>query len=313
MNNWLDISIEIKKKDLDKACDISHMVIPHGFQVEDYSDLEQVVLEMTNMNLIDDELKIMDKTICFIHIYILESQNPLEEISFLKKRFSDEGIQNNIKISNICEQDWENEWKKFYHPIEIGKNIVICPSWETYENKYNKIIVTLDPGMAFGTGGHETTRLCIEAFERYIQKGKTKFLDIGTGSGILAITAKKLGATDVCGVDIDQNSIRVAKENSLMNNIKDINFIKGNLVDDVNTIFDVICANIVADVIIEIIPNIYEVLSENGLFISSGIIETRKDNVVEFLKLNGFIPISFLEEKGWVCITSKKISKGELI
>ena len=313
MNNWLDISIEIEKKDLDKACDISHMVIPYGFQVEDYSDLDQVVLEMTNMNLIDEKLKMMDKTICFIHIYILESQNPIEEISFLKQRFLDESIQYNIKISNICEQDWENEWKKFYHPIEIGKNIVICPSWETYQNKYNKIIVTLDPGMAFGTGGHETTRLCIEAFEGYIEKGKTKFLDIGTGSGILAITAKKLGAIDVCGVDIDQNSIRVAKENSLMNDIKDINFIEANLLDNINTIFDVVCANIVADVIINIIPNIHKILSKNGIFISSGIIETRKNNVVDSLKSSGFTPIYFLEEKGWVCIISKKISKGELI
>ncbi len=306
MNKWLDISIEIKKKDLDKACDISHMAIPYGFQVEDYSDLEEVVLEMTKMNLIDTELKMMDKTICFIHIYILESQNPLEEISFLKERFLNEGIENSIKISNICEQDWENEWKKFYYPIEIGKNIVICPSWESYQNKNNKIIVTLDPGMAFGTGGHETTRLCIEAFEGYIQRDKTRFLDIGTGSGILAITSKKLGAKDVFGVDIDQNSIKVSKENANINNIDDIKFIKGNLIDNINSLFDVICANIVADIIIDIIPNLYEILSENGLFICSGIIENRKDDVVQFLKLNGFIPISFLEEKGWVCITSQK-------
>ncbi len=301
-NDWTDISIKIKCEDLDFVSGIIHMFVPYGFYIEDYSDMEEMVPLISKIDLIDESLLSADKDIAIIHIYI-ESNNVNEAISFLIDKFKLENINYSIETSKIFEKDWENNWKTYYHPIEIGDNIVICPSWEKYDVKPNQIKVTLDPGMAFGTGTHETTKLCIKVLEKYYN-GKDSMLDIGCGSGILSITASLLGISNIDGVDIDSMAIKISNENAILNNISNINFINCNLTDKINKKYDIITANIVADVIINLSSSICNFLNNNGIFICSGIIDQREDDVITALLNNRFNIIEKLYDNGWVCIVS---------
>lgn len=301
-NDWIDISIKIRCEDLDFVCGIIHIVVPYGFYIEDYSDMEEVVPSISKVDLIDESLLSVDKEFSIIHIYI-ERNNVNEAISFLTDRFKLENINYSIETSKIFEKDWENNWKTYYHPIEISDNIVICPSWEEYDVKPNQIKVTLDPGMAFGTGTHETTKLCIRVLEKYYV-GKSSMLDIGCGSGILSITASLLGISSIDGVDIDSIAIRISNENAVLNNISNINFINCNLTDEINKKYDIITANIVSDVIINLSSSICNFLNNNGIFICSGIIEQREADVITALLNNGFNIIEKLYDNGWLCIVS---------
>lgn len=203
----------------------------------------------------------------------------------------------------VREEDWANNWKKYYKPTKIGDNIVIKPIWETYDSKEGEIIVELDPGMAFGTGTHETTRMCILALEKYITPNSTVF-DIGTGSGILAIAAAKMKAKKVIGVDLDPVAVDSAKENVAYNNLDNIEILEGNLMDVVQGKADIVVANIIAEVICILIEDVKKSLSEGGYFISSGIIKERRDMVVEKLQSVGFRIVEEFTEGEWVCLVA---------
>ncbi|MEG1993884.1 MAG: 50S ribosomal protein L11 methyltransferase, partial [Oscillospiraceae bacterium] len=196
--------------------------------------------------------------------------------------------------------------KKYYHPTKIGNKIVICPSWEDYNQKDGEVVVRLDPGMAFGTGTHDTTRLCMTLLEKYINN-QVSVLDIGTGSGILAITAKLLGAVDVCGCDIDKLATTIAGENAKMNGVKNsIEFYCGNLLEHCTKKYDVVCANIVADIILDLIPNVHNALKEDGIFIISGIIEMRTDDIFTALDEYGYDVVEQIDNGGWFAFACKK-------
>ncbi len=199
----------------------------------------------------------------------------------------------------VQDQDWENEWKKDYKAFRISDRVVICPSWEKYDAAPQDIVVSLDPGSAFGTGTHETTSTCAALLDSAV-KGGEKILDLGTGSGILAIICKKLGAGQIDAVDIDKLAIDVAVENCSINGCPDINCYVGELKDVKDEGYDIVVANIIADVIAAIACDIPAKLAGGGKFICSGIINTKKDRVEEALAKAGFVIEKTEEKNDWM-------------
>ena len=209
-----------------------------------------------------------------------------------------------LNTSGIQQEDWQNAWKKYYHAMDIGKRLAIVPGWENYET--DRTVITMDPGMAFGTGTHETTSLCLETLDELV-KGGERVLDIGTGSGILAIAALKLGAATAEGVDIDPMCVRTAGENALRNGVQDrFRVLVGDLSDKASGVYELITANIVAAAILSLAPAVPALMAEGGRFLASGIIDERKDEVLDGLKAAGLRPVGVKEKRGWVCILCEK-------
>ncbi len=249
--DWTEVSISVPAKDIDRAGDIAQMVVPYGIYIEDYSHLEEEAREIAHIDLIDEDLLAKDRTKGIIHVYLSPEASPAEALAFLYERYSSEGIAHEISTSSINEADWANEWKQYFKPLEIGGKLVIRPTWEEYENREGRKVLSIDPGMAFGTGGHATTRLCLETMERYIRPD-VNVLDLGCGSGILSIAALLLGAKTATGVDIDSLAVKTAVENGKINGFSEPQYhmLEGNLTDKVSGQFEVVVANIVADVIL---------------------------------------------------------------
>lgn len=303
--NWTEITIKVPQKDTDLAAAIANMTVPYGIYIEDYSDLEEKAEEIAHINLIDEDLLKKDREISIIHIYISECDNALEAVEFLKERFTAENITFEVGSIGVDDTDWNENWKKYFHTSEIGEKLVIVPSWETYDNKNGRTVLNIDPGAAFGTGTHATTSLCLALLENYI-KEDTKMLDIGTGSGILSIASVLLGAKSAIGVDIDAQSVKTAKENAEINKMADkCEFIVGDLADKISGKFDVICANIVADVIIKIFENVADFLKPDAVFIISGVIDIRKDDVLAAAKQKGFEIVEEKYKDNWCAFVLK--------
>lgn len=199
----------------------------------------------------------------------------------------------------VEDQDWENEWKKDYKAFRISDRVVICPSWESFDATESDVVVSLDPGSAFGTGTHETTSTCAKLLDTAVEPGQ-KILDLGTGSGILAIICKKLGAGDVDAVDIDKLAIDVAVENCALNDCSDINCYVGELKDVKDSGYDIIVANIIADVIAAIACDIPSKLAPDGKFICSGIINTKRERVEKALAEANFKVVRVEEKNDWL-------------
>ncbi len=301
---WTDIQLIINKKD-EMLCEgISYAVCPKGVYIEDYSDLEQEVMNIARIDLIDEELLNKDREKIIIHHYISPQRSLKEAMDLLTGELDILNIEYEIKTQTVNQDDWENSWKAHYKPIKIGNRLLVCPSWIDY--KTDRITLKLDPGMAFGSGTHETTYLCLEALDECI-KGSERVLDVGTGSGILSIASLLLGAKSALGIDIDPTAVKVACENATLNNVKDSFDIKiGDLTKNTQGEYDIILANIVANSVIELANAIPTLLSENGLFISSGIITQRKDDVLSAFSTIGLKTTAIIEKNGWVCIVATK-------
>lgn len=302
--DWTEIKISVDNADAESAEAIAHMTVPYGIYVEDYSNLEQEVREIANIDLIDEELLGRDRSKTIIHIYISPEENPREAVAYLGEMLSAQGILNSIDCSSCKEEDWLNNWKKYFHPIEVGEKLLIRPSWyESYDPK-GRTVLNLDPGVAFGTGTHETTRLCLEAMEKYL-KESDEVLDVGCGSGILAVGALLLGAKRAVGVDIDEMAVKTARENAELNGVSDkIEIIHGNLTDKISGKYNLVLANIVADAIMLLSEDIREYMADDAVYIMSGIIDTRVDEVLAALE-SSFEVIDKLCENGWYCLAAK--------
>lgn len=215
-----------------------------------------------------------------------------------------------ISAAELEESDWAHQWKKYYHTTPVGKKLLVKPSWEETSVEPGRIVLEMDPGMAFGCGTHPTTGLCLVYLEEIIRGGET-VCDVGTGSGILAIAAAKLGASRVVAVDMDGVAVRVARENVAQNGVNDkVEVLEGNLLDMVKTSVDIVVANIVANVIIELAPAAASLLKPGGKFISSGIYRGREDDVRSSLAQNGFIELDFRRDGDWTAILAK-VPDGE--
>ncbi len=305
--DWTEIVISVAAEHSDTATAIANMVVPYGIYIEDYSDMETQAPEIAHIDLIDEELLEKDKTRVKIHIYFAKEENAAEAVAFLKERLRASGIDSKQELCNVNDSDWSENWKKYFKPTEIGKRLAICPSWEKYDNKEKRKILSIDPGAAFGTGTHATTSMCLAMLEKYVF-GKCTLLDVGCGSGILGIAGVLLGAASAIGVDIDEQSVKVSRENAQINNIADkTEFICGNLTDKINGKFDIVCANIVADVIIGLCDGINEYMKEDGLFICSGIIDMRANDVKNALAENGFKILEECTVDNWNAFVTRKV------
>ena len=304
--DWTEIRIEINANDIEKASDIANMVVPYGIYIEDYRNLEQDAEEIAHINLIDEQLLSKDRSIGVIHVYMPLTENPTEAILFLQERYTAEGIAHKIDKSICKNEDWENNWKEYFKPMKIGEKLLIRPLWIDDYAPEGRVVLNIEPGLAFGTGNHATTRLCLETLERYVKKGD-RVLDTGCGSGILSVASLLLGAESALGVDIDSLAVKTAKENGLANGFSEpqLKFIKGNLADSVTGEFDIICANIVADIVILFSKDVGKFMKKDSVFITSGIILPREDEVVNAFNENGFEIIERNESGGWLSFVCK--------
>ena len=304
MAQWTEIKISINSKDVDKASDIANMVVPYGIYIEDYTTLEEEVQEIAHIDLIDEDLLKKDRNTAFVHIYLEPDVNPMEAVAFLSERYSSENIEHKIDTTGCIEEDWRNNWKQYFNPTPIGEKLLIRPSWRDDYDPQGRAVLNIDPGLAFGTGNHETTRLCLETIEKYLKDGDT-VLDVGCGSGILAIGALLLGAESAVGVDIDPIAVTTAEENAKINGVADkFTVLSGDLTEKVTGKYDLIAANIVADAIMLLSKGVKNFMKEDTVYIMSGIIDMREQEVVEAVERD-FDIIEFHRENGWVCLVAK--------
>lgn len=304
--NWTEITVNIPLEFTDTAAAIANMTVPYGIYIEDYSDLEQNAWDIAHIDLIDEELIAKDRKNSVIHIYISECDNAAEALEFLKERLAAEKIPFEVGAVGVNDADWNENWKKYFHTIEIGDKLAVVPSWEDYKNPDGRTVLNIDPGAAFGTGTHATTSLCLGILDEAVYDG-VKVLDIGCGSGILAIASVLLGAESAVGVDIDAQSVKTAKENAEINSISDkTEFIVGDLADKVSGKYNIVCANIVADVIIRLLPDVGAFMTEDGILIVSGIIDIRKDDVLAAVHENGFKVEAEAYRDNWCAFVLKK-------
>lgn len=305
--DWTEIKIGVSLKDSDTAAAICNMAASGGIYIEDYSDLEQGAMEIAHIDLIDEDLIKKDRENVIIHMYISEEENPAETLQYISERLKAEKIGFTSDTGFVKSSDFENNWKKYFKITEVGKRLVICPSWEEYENTENKAVLLIDPGAAFGTGTHATTSLCLELLDEFVTGGQN-VLDIGCGSGILGIASVLLGAESADGVDIDPVAVKVAKENAEQNGVLDnVHFIRGNLADEISGKYNIICANIVADVIIGLCKNIENYMAEDSVFITSGIIDIRSDEVRQAFCKAGLGIIKECRRDNWYAFALKKL------
>ena len=302
--DWIEICISVATHDTEGAEAICNMAASQGLYIEDYSDLEQGAEEIAHINLIDEQLIAKDRTVSIIHLYISTEYNFNEYLQFISERLTAAGIGFSVKTNTLRDSDWADNWKKFFKVTDIGEKLVICPSWESCK-KTDKVVLKIDPGAAFGTGTHATTSLCLELLQKYAGEGRS-VLDIGCGSGILSIAAVLLGAEKADGVDIDATAVKVAKENAAFNNVeKKTNFIVGDLAEKINGKYDVVCANIVADIIIRLTDNVIDFMNPDAVFIISGIIDVRADDVIDAFTNVGFTAIDTYRRDNWYAFALK--------
>ncbi len=301
--NYTEVKIYVKTEDTERVSNIAVMAVPYGIYIEDYSDLEEAAWEIAHIDLIDEDLLQKDRAESIVHIYIEEGNNPAEAVSFISDRLTAEKIDFRIETDGCSEEDWADKWKAFFKPTSIGERLFVRPVWIEDFDAADRAVLNIEPGAAFGTGTHDTTRLCLETLDKIIKNGDT-VLDIGCGSGILAIASLLLGATEGFGVDIDELAVKTAKENGKMNGLDEpeLKFVCGDLADKVTKQYDVVVANIVADIIILFSTQVRAFMKQGAKFIASGIIDTRADEVVNALQNAGLKLVERIEQGGWVCL-----------
>ncbi|MBP1558108.1 MAG: 50S ribosomal protein L11 methyltransferase [Oscillospiraceae bacterium] len=312
--NWTEIIITVPVADGETAASVAQMTVPYGMYIEDYSDLEEAVEEIAHIDLIDEELVARDREHAKVHIYISPEENPAEAVSFIRERLTAEGVEHTVETQGVQEADWAFGWKKYYHPMKIGKRVVVCPTWEEYTAAEDEVVLRLDPGMAFGSGTHHTTQMCIRLLEETVFPG-CKLLDMGCGSGILSLTALALGAEKAVGVDIDPLAAKISGENLALSGYVEPQFkaYHADLIKDkeiAETVglgcYDLVAANIVADAIIALSGAIFAHLKPGGSLLSSGIIMPRLDEVTAALQAAGLEVRRRDEQGGWAAVWAVK-------
>ncbi len=302
--NWTKLTVEGNTKQLDDIVAVMSM-LDNGLMIEDYSDF---TLNGMYGDLVDDSILNADKNIVRVSLFVPEEKNLAEYTSFLKDRFSQLSIDAKMSFDGMNEEDWAESWKQYYKPIPLGK-VTIVPAWEDYTARDGEVIIRMDPGMAFGTGTHETTRLVMKIMQDEIHGGE-RVLDVGTGSGILSICAVKLGAKSSNAYDIDPVAVKIAKENALADGLDNITVGVSDLLRDVDKSrgkYDFCVANIVADIIIRMMPDISSYLTDDAPLILSGIISMRADEVRNSIKENGFYIVREERENDWLAIMVRKV------
>ena len=307
---WIEVRVITKSEALEPISGIFYSLDCKGVAIEDPEDIlgrEQGPLtwDFADINVLEHKGKV-----AVVKAYFAEEDNIQDVLAYVNERLEElkeMGLdlgEAKVDHEKMHEEDWANTWKQYYKPSKVGEKIVVKPIWEEYEAKENELVVDLDPGMAFGTGTHETTRMCIQALERYVKEESTVF-DVGCGSGILAIAAAKLGAKLAVRVDLDPVAVESSIENVGYNNLSNIEILHGNLVEVIDGKADIVVANILAEIICILTDDVKRVLKDGGIFITSGIIHDRVDMVCEKLEATGFEVIEKNRDGEWNCIVAK--------
>ncbi len=312
---WTEVKINTKSKYEELISAILYDMGVSGLVVEDPKDiLDRAENPERDYIVLDEFFKDadkVDKENIVIKAYFPESESLGEIVSEVRNRVEILPVKQQgeaygtVELDEVSEEDWANSWKKYYKPTKLGSKIVIKPSWEDYSINHGEIVIEMDPGMAFGTGTHETTAMCAEMLEKYIQCGST-VLDVGCGSGILSIIATKLGAGQGVGVDIDENAVRISRENAKRNCVDHrIEFRHGDLLEVVYEEYHIVVANILAEVIVDLAKDIKKCMKEYGTFIASGIIQDKEDVVMKAFDEVGLEVIEVIRRGEWTCMVSK--------
>lgn len=318
--NWTEVVITTNTNGIEPITGLLLDLGITGVQIENPEDFNEFLEgTQTYWDYVDESLMHLKEGDTRMIVYIPENVQGAEMLKSLKQNLQElKGDYGTLEISmkDVCEEDWENNWKKFFKPFDIGEKLKIKPTWEETDNPENRKILEIDPGSSFGTGTHETTKLCLEAVEKIINDGD-EVLDLGCGSGILSIGAYLLGAKDLTLVDIDLNSVRVAKENLAQNNIPEeiVSAYCGNIISDSELKdkvavkqYDIVMANIVADVLKAMSPHFPDFVKQDGTLIISGIISERCKEVVDVVTEKGFYVVNEYEEGDWSCVELKKVT-----
>lgn len=319
--DWIEISITTTSQGIEPVCGNLYQLGITGLQIEDETDFKEFLENNRQAwDYVDEELiKEKEKDTC-IKAYVSDNASGNEMLLSIRqamdalKEYDVNGEYGKLEISlgNLSEEDWANNWKKYFHPMNVGKKILIKPEWEDLKEPTDRLVFNINPGMTFGTGSHYTTQLCIEELENFVDSSKS-VLDLGCGSGILSVISLMLGAKSALAVDIDPNCIDIAYQNAKRNNVSTENYdvVSGNILNDENICkyiqkdkYDVVLANIVADVIIASMPLVKTCIAEDGVFITSGIIEDRIDDVRTALDENGFEILRINQRKDWAAIVA---------
>ncbi len=305
---WQQIKATVDVKDRETACAVMSMV-EQSLMIEDYSDVTEGMNAMYG-ELLDDSLVNADKSKVGVSIFLSEDKNVAESLEYLRHRFAESSVDARLEVSGVDEKDWENSWKQYYRPVRCGVHALVVPSWIKVKTDPDDVVVYMDPGMAFGAGTHETTRLCISMMEKHMEKD-VDVMDMGTGSGILAIYAAKNGARHVDAYDIDPVAVRVAEDNVRTNGVGDrIDVAVSDLLAGAENSrakkYDFICANIVADIVIRFAEKMGDYLKEGGLVAASGIINTQRDRVIKAVESRGFTLVDEMRENDWCSFLFKK-------
>lgn len=311
--DWTEISIKTSQEGADIAAQAFYEVGITGLVIEDPDELNQLSKEEFFWDYIDESMVGTSDGTVVIKAYLSSDSSLGEKLSLIKDKINwlkkrDLGVDLgslDIELASVREEDWSNIWKKYYKPMKVSDRIVIKPSWETYNKKKGQVILTLDPGMAFGTGTHETTMLCMQAIDQYIRPDHS-LIDIGCGTGVLSIGALLLGAKAATAIDLDGNAVEIARKNAQINKVLDrMTLVHGNLLDEIEGSYDIVVANIIADVIIELSQYVTNYIKAGGLFISSGIIHERLDEVIEQIESVGLIIEKVAKMGEWAMVVSR--------
>ena len=312
---WTEVLIKVDPQAVEAVTDILYGLGAQGVAIDEPVDVQKLREDELYWDYIDEKLLENDTEETKIMAYFSEEETNLpEKIAVIREKIrnlTEFGLSigsGTVELSNVNQEDWESAWKQYFKPVHVTDRIVVKPEWEEYSPQEGEIVIEIDPGMAFGTGTHETTSMCINQIEKNLKSGDT-VIDIGSGSGILSMAAVLLGAEKATGVDLDPVAVRVALENVELNNLQDkIEILHGNLTDVIREKADIVVANIMADIILILLEDVREFIKDDGLFISSGIIQEKRA-AVEARLLEKNFSIVEVETKGeWCAITAQKKS-----
>lgn len=309
---WIEVLVKTSPKNEYIVSDILYQAGALGLAIEDPQDFIDLSENKESWDFIDDALIDFENDgRITLKAYFPQDEDIERIVFFIKNRLitiplEESGlVLGEVALNSIDDEDFSQNWKRYYKPLRVGKRIIIKPSWETYEKKEDDILIELDPGMAFGTGTHETTTMCIEALESFLRP-RDIVCDIGCGSGILSIVAAKLGAEKTIAVDIDPVCIAVSKENIRLNNAEDRVIVNnGNLFESIADKADLIVSNIIAEIIIQMVEDLDRYLKDDGIFICSGIILSKVEIVENALIDNGYMIVKIKRLGEWACIVAQ--------
>ena len=319
--DWIKVTVFTTSEGIEPVTGRMYQLGITGIEIEDEQDFKDFLENNKQYwDYVDDDLIRQKEGETKVNVYVSDNISGNEMLMEIRtsmlelKNLDEDGAfgRLEIEVENMNEEDWANNWKKYFHQMEIGEKLLIKPEWETLEKPTDRIVFDINPGMSFGTGSHYTTQLCLESLEKLVKNGD-KVLDLGCGSGILSIISVLLGAKEAVAVDIDPNAVNIAYQNAEKNGVtKDVYKVyAGNVLADdelsekINDKYDVVVANIVADVIIGLAPKAKEYLKDGGTFITSGIIEDRIDDVKAALEGIGFSIEQINMRKDWASIICK--------